>query len=98
MRLLHDSRSPEYRLPAGARRTGEAIRIRLRVRGGAPEGVWLRIWWENAEQRFKMTDPSGSGLFEYVLTLPDRPGLLWHYFMVRSEGEWLYYGNAAGRA
>jgi len=96
LRLFHDSRNSEYRLPSGARRTGEAIRLRLRVRGGNPEEVWLRLWWENAEQRFKMTDPRGDGLFEYVLTLPAKSGLLWYYFMVRADdGQWLYYGNAA---
>ena len=94
LKLFHDSRNSEYRLPQGARKTGETVTLRLRVRGGTPDRVFLRLWWANAEQRYEMTAPKGDGLFEYALTLPDQPGLMWYYFIVESEGRAVYYGNA----
>ena len=97
LKLTHDSRSSEYRLPLGARKTGDTVVLRLRVRGGVPDRVTLRIWWENAEQRFEMTAPKGNGLFEYALTLPDRPGLMWYFFIVEIGGCPHFYGNAYDR-
>lgn len=95
MKLCHDSRSPEYRSPLGARKAGERVLLRLRVQDGAPDRVWLRIWWANAETRFEMAASScGDGFFEYVLTLPEQAGLLWYYFIVETGGCAFYYGNA----
>ncbi len=94
MKLLHNSRDPYFRLPSGARRTGETVRLRLCVEDAAAQKVYLRLWWDSAEQRFEMTDPKGNGHFEYALTLPDKTGLLWYYFIVVTDGEWTFYGNA----
>ncbi len=95
MILLHDSRNPEYRQPLGARQAGEEVLLRLRVGGAAAARVYLRLWWDNAEQRFEMTAPNKDGLFEYKLKLPEKPGLLWYYFVAEAEGETLFCGNAA---
>ncbi len=94
MKLFHDSRDKNFRLPLGARRTGEIVRLRLRVEDAAPQKVYLRLWWDSAEQRFEMTDSHGTGHFEYALTLPDKAGLLWYYFIVVKDGKWSFYGNA----
>ena len=94
MKLFHDSRNPDYRLPLGARRTGETVVLRLRARGRTPDRVWLRLWWADAEQRYEMTAPKGNGLFEYALTLPDEPGLMWYYFIAEKDGKLYFYGNA----
>lgn len=97
VRLLHDSRNSEYRQPVGARQAGVTVTLRLRVLSGEPDRVFLRLWWANAEQRFEMTAPEGDGLFEYVLKLPDQPGLMWYYFVVEADGKVVYYGNAYDR-
>ncbi len=97
MILYHDSRNLQYRSPMGAGAAGESVSLRLRVEGGRPERVLLRLWWENAEQRLEMADPLGDGLFEYTLRLPESPGLLWYFFMAESGGETRYYGNAYDR-
>ncbi len=95
MKLLHDSRNPEYRLPLGARKAGEVVTLRLRVQDSAPDRVFLRVWWANAEQRYEMAAAqNGDGLFEYALTLPDQAGLLWYFFIVEENGCTFYYGNA----
>ncbi len=95
MKLYHNSRDPYFRLPSGARRTGEEIRLRLCVGDAVPEKVFLRLWWDGAEQRFEMTDPQGRGHFEYALTLPQTAGLLWYYFIIVIDGRWYFYGNAS---
>lgn len=95
MKLYHDSRNPEYRLPLGARKAGETVTLRLRVQDSTPDRVILRLWWANAEKRYEMTASShGDGFFEYALTLPEEAGLLWYFFIVETNGCAFYYGNA----
>ena len=87
MKLYHDSRNPEYRLPLGARKAGETVTLRLRVQDSTPDKVILRLWWANAEKRYEMTASTrGDGFFEYALTLPEKAGLLWYYFIVETDG------------
>jgi hypothetical protein len=95
LKLYHDSRNPEYRLPLGARKAGETVTLRLRVQDSTPDRVILRLWWANAEKRYEMTASShGDGFFEYALTLPEEAGLLWYFFIVETNGCAFYYGNA----
>ena len=93
MTVLHDSRNILFRTPGGARPAGETVTLRLRAEAGARPV--LRVWWNDAEQKYPMK-PSGKGadLFEYALVLPKEPGLLWYYFIVESEDGVFFFGNA----
>ncbi len=93
MTALHDSRNILFRTPGGARPAGETVTLRLRAEAGARPV--LRVWWNDAEQKYPMK-PSGKGadLFEYALVLPKEPGLLWYYFIVESEDGVFFFGNA----
>ena len=94
--VRHDSRDPLYRMPAGARPSGSDVI--LRCRADDARAVTLRIWWDDGEIRRPMTaSPRGAGLFEIRLTLPERSGLLWYYFIVDFDGETRLYGNADDR-
>ena len=84
MTALHDSRNPFYRTPSGARPAGEKLTLRLRAEAGAK--AFLRLWWNDAEQKMPMK-PSRveEGLFEITLALPKTPGLLWYYFVIEAK-------------
>ena len=92
-RLLHDSRSPLFRSPSGAQKAHSAVTLRLIAEGDRVESVTLRLWWENAEKRLSMR-PDGEGRYVCRLLLPSRPGVLWYFFIVREDGQDVYYGNA----
>ena len=95
--MLHNSRDLRFRSPAGARPAGEKVMIRLY----APKAVKavLRLWWKDTEIRHDMAPIIGAkGYFQYQLSLPAEPGLLWYYFICEEKDESIvYYGNAADR-
>ena len=92
MTFYHDSRSEQYRSPLGAAPC--ASKVRLRVRADQVESVTLRIWWNNAEYRWFMRRVEG-GFYEYEMSIPEQPGLLWYYFIARDkDGSTWYLGNA----
>ena len=92
MTFYHDSRSEQYRSPMGAAPC--ASKVRLRVRADQVASVTLRIWWNNAEYRWFMRRVEG-GFYEYEMSIPEQPGLLWYYFIARDkEGNSWYLGNA----
>ncbi len=92
--LKHDSRMDCYRWPQGAQVTGASVRLRL----SAPEGAvcTLRLWSEKGEQKHPMRlrgYMNGSALYEYTLTLPDEPVILWYSFIVQTGADVYWYGN-----
>ena len=92
MTFYHDSRSEQYRSPMGAAPC--ASKVRLRVRADQVASVTLRIWWNNAEYRWFMRRVEG-GFYEYEMSIPEQPGLLWYYFIAKDkEGNTWYLGNA----
>ena len=71
-----------------------ASKVRLRVRADQVASVTLRIWWNNAEYRWFMRRVEG-GFYEYEMSIPEQPGLLWYYFIAKDkEGNTWYLGNA----
>lgn len=92
MIFYHDSRSDQYRNPAGARPC--AGKVRLRVFAEGLTHVTLRVWWENAEYRWYMRRVEND-LYEYEVDMPEKAGLLWYYFIgVDENGDTWYLGNA----
>ena len=96
MNVYHDSRDPLFRTPGGALKTGEQVTLRVRASGA--EKATLRLWWENRAYLFKMAaSDQEDGLFEHTLSMPERSGLLWYYFMIETPEGTLFYGNADDR-
>ncbi len=93
MYFYHDSRAEQFRSPTGAAPC--AGKVRLRVCAQELSSVTLRIWWEGAEYRWFMRRMEND-IYEYVMQVPEEPGLLWYYFMGTDEhGQIWYLGNAA---
>lgn len=93
MNFYHDSRAEQFRSPTGAAPC--ASKVRLRVYAQGLSSVTLRIWWAGAEYRWFMRRLEND-LYEYVMQVPEAPGLLWYYFMGTDDrGQVWYLGNAA---
>lgn len=92
MNFFHDSRSEQYRKPAGALPC--AGKVRLRVFAEGLSNITLRIWWDNTEYRWSMRSLENN-LYEYEAEMPEKAGLLWYYFIGTDEqGQTWYLGNA----
>jgi len=91
MTLYHSSQDPAFRTPPGALAAGEQVTLRIRAEGAT--AVTLRFWWDGAPILVPMAQ-SEDGLFEAQWRAPDRPGLLWYYFICEAGGERAFYGNA----
>ncbi|MBE5808228.1 MAG: glycoside hydrolase family 13 protein [Clostridiales bacterium] len=91
MNIFHDSHSAVYRCPTGAAPCGSTITLRLLTQG--VRAATLRVWCGDRESFFNMT-AVGSDIFSHELKLPDKPCLLWYYFLAEGEdGTRMYYGN-----
>lgn len=92
MTIFHDSRNILFRKPQGAMPCGE--KLRLAVRAMVVDKVFLRLWCQDAETLYPMRQTS-TDMYEYELTLPSDPGLVWYYFIAETEsGKRYYLGNA----
>ena len=85
MNLYHDSRDETYRCPAGAQPCGASVRLFLQT--DAPDAI-VRFWVDDHAYLYPMHAVSGG--FEYTFSLPEKPCILWYYFICGG----MYYGNA----
>lgn len=85
MNLYHDSRDETYRCPAGAQPCGTSVRLFLQT--DAPDAI-VRFWMDDHAYLYPMHPVSGG--FEYTFSLPEKPCILWYYFICGGA----YYGNA----
>ena len=85
MNLYHDSRDETYRCPAGAQPCGSAVRLYLKT--DAPDAI-VRFWIDDHACLYPMHAAAGG--FEYTFSLPEKPCIVWYYFICGSA----YYGNA----
>ncbi len=91
MKMYHDSRNIAYRAPFGARKCME--KVVLRCDAPQADAVTLRLWVNDMEERVPMKKTAG-GRFEAAYTLPEKPCLVWYYFIGQFGEETLYCGNA----
>jgi glycosidase len=95
--LLHDSFSTAYRTPGGAVPTGSTVTLRLRVTGGKPSSVTVRI--EAADpttdtsklSNLKMTRRGTVWSARY--RTPAKPSLVSYSFRVKTGRSILWYGD-----
>jgi len=85
MKMIHDSRCEKYRTPMGAQPCNS--QIRLFIETDATEAL-VRFWHDDTASIYTMKPAKGG--FEYTFTLPEKPGILWYYFICDGK----FYGNA----
>lgn len=97
--ILHDSHSAEFRSPFGAVSCHSDVLLTLALDAQAPpaETVLLRLWQDGVGETVNPMQYSreayGRRYYESVVTVPERPGVIWYYFIVRQAGQVYYYGN-----
>lgn len=97
--IEYDSRDERYKSPFGAVRPGTTVKFRLDVRGASTDtSATLEI--SGSEHRTPiLMRASGSfadrGSFTAEFT-PDKAGLVWYWFSVRSSGKEYFAGAAEG--
>ncbi len=81
MKLIHNSREPEYRTPFGAVRAGSTVTIAVRVEEppAAQLAVILRTWVDGEGERLRPMIPDGEGRYVYQLEC-SRPANIWYSF------------------
>ena len=98
MKILHDSRSKQYREPFGAAEAGTKVSLSLYIEDEQPESVQLMLWrGEDANPQFIEMKDNGDGRFSAGIAVPDEGCLLWYAFEIETESEddrhVFYYGN-----
>lgn len=85
MTMIHDSRRKKYRAPMGAQPCGTQIRLFLET--DAPEAI-VRFWIDGRAYLYSMKPARGG--FEFKFTLPEKPCVVWYYFICGG----MFFGNA----
>lgn len=97
--FFHDSHDSFYRYPFGAVECGQKITIRLKSLDSTLQidSAILRLWkYESFEEKVLMEKAQCSGgqsVYQCSITAPEKPGLLWYYFIIQCNGRTYYYGN-----
>ncbi len=98
--LVHHSRQQLYRSPFGAVSCSAGVELALAVAKDRPaDRVILRTWREGHGEQLLPLSPveeaNGRLIYRTRLVAPDKPGLVWYYFVVHSGEAIYYYGNNA---
>ncbi len=96
----HNSRISDYRLPQGALRCSERAVLSLCLWGSDAHlaGAVLRLWADESERLIPgVREAQDDGFrFRFELAAPEKPQLIWYYFIIELEGKKLYYGARSG--
>ena len=96
IRLYHDSQKIQYRSIFGAMPSEGTLSIRLDVSGTTKLedacDVAIRLWQVDTGETIIPMEQQGDS-YVVTLTMPEKGGLLWYYFIVKNEDRVLYYGN-----
>ena len=81
MKIIHDSRKPEYREPFGAAQTGTKVSLAIKISDPAPESVRLMLWHgDDADIHYIEMSEKGDGRYAASFPLPDEGCLVWYAF------------------
>ena len=96
----HNSRILSCRRPQGALRCLEEAAVSILLRGSkaAQARVPLRLWRSGREEiisgsRYVSTD---GVTFIFSFSAPEKPQLMWYYFIIDTDEGRLYYGARSG--
>lgn len=96
-KFLHNSRLTQYRTPQGPCTAGTDWRVFCAAEGAFSKAtVTLRLW-EDKLGAWTIPMYRAGGGFAARFRLPDKPCLIWYYFIIRMpNGKELYYGGRSG--
>lgn len=98
MEIFHNSQSEDYRCPCGAMPTDGELALKVKVVSDEkPKRVTLRLWMNGREELVDMKSGAlkrAERIYCTKIKLPEKPCLLWYYFIIECGGIF-YYANAA---
>ena len=88
MRLIHNSRLPQFRSPFGAVRTGSEVSLSVIVENVDPELVQmtLRTWVDGIGETLTPMAHEGDGIFTVTIDC-SQPAIIWYSFIADVEGQ-----------
>ena len=97
-KIIHNSHILKYRNNFGAIATGNTVTIRIKVaRELEVAKVSLRLWQENiGETVVEMeigADFEEYSIYETLLEIGEKPGVIWYYFILKIDDKIIFYGN-----
>lgn len=97
---FHDSRDLKFRRPFGAVPCGTTVQISFAVQcESLPESVFLRVWstatGEQVVEAQTIVQEEGVCHYQFCLTVPPAPGLVWYHFVLGCAGRTLWFGAPA---
>lgn len=88
MRLIHNSRLPQFRAPFGAVTVGADVTLSVIAEDVDPAQltVTLRVWIDGEGETLHHMKHEGDGI--YSVTLPcDKPEIIWYSFIAQEENQ-----------
>ena len=88
MRLIHNSRLPQFRTPFGAVEAGTDVSLSVIAEDVDPERltITLRVWIDGTGEVLHHMKHAGDGI--YTVTLPcETPEIVWYSFIAQEEGQ-----------
>ncbi|MGM9572228.1 MAG: hypothetical protein ACI3ZR_08440, partial [bacterium] len=93
MNIVHDSQQIFFRNPFGACPCNTSVTLRLQASETKEiEQVWLRLWQDGYGEK-KLPMVWSGNAYEVSFTLPEKPAVLWYYFILELADKTVYYGN-----
>ena len=88
MRLIHNSRLPQFRTPFGAVTTGTSVALSVILEDADPNQatLTLRTWVDEVGETLIPMEHEGDGIFTGELKC-DEPCLVWYSFICKIEGQ-----------
>lgn len=91
--IFFNSRNEYYKIPVGACKCNEYVKIRLQVRCDAPIKAYINFNNIILEMKLEKIEWNLSS-FIISMNAPDKPGLSYYFFTVTTPYHIVYYGNA----
>ena len=88
MRLIHNSRLPQFRTPFGAVTTGTSVSLSVILEDADPNQatLTLRTWVDGVGETLIPMEHEGDGIFTGELKCAE-PCLIWYSFICNIEGQ-----------
>ena len=96
MYIHHNSHLIHFRSPFGAVPTESKIKLSLEIDCQSEIYSALIRLWNGSEQLIEMTESKTDGskhIYSATVSAPEKPCLLWYYFIVNSSEGTFYYSN-----
>ncbi len=97
--IEHNSQNIYYRSTVGAAEAGSIVRLGIRIRTGEIiRQVLLHTWSDDTGEKWwnlstRDNEQAHEKFYSTEVTMPERGGLVWYYFIIVTAERTYYYGN-----